>query len=70
MLLQQRMQPTPPDPTQARMMQFMPFIFTFMLGKFPAGLMIYYSWNNILTVGQQLRIRRRSAAAAARRATA
>ena len=68
MLLQQRMQPTPPDPTQARMMQFMPFIFTFMLGKFPAGLMIYYSWNNILTVGQQLLIRRRGAAAAAARA--
>jgi YidC/Oxa1 family membrane protein insertase len=66
MLLQQRMQPTPPDPTQARMMQFMPFIFTFMLGKFPAGLMIYYSWNNILTVLQQLLIRRRGAAAAAR----
>jgi YidC/Oxa1 family membrane protein insertase len=68
MILQQRMQPTPPDPTQARMMQFMPFIFTFMLGKFPAGLMIYYSWNNILTVGQQLLIRRRGAAAAARSA--
>ncbi|GGF08861.1 membrane protein insertase YidC [Aliidongia dinghuensis] len=66
MLLQQRMQPTPPDPTQARMMQLMPFIFTFMLGKFPAGLMIYYSWNNILTVGQQLLIRRRAAASAIR----
>jgi YidC/Oxa1 family membrane protein insertase len=48
------------------MMQFMPFIFTFMLGKFPAGLMIYYSWNNILTVLQQTLIRRRGAAAAAR----
>ena len=68
MILQQRMQPTPPDPTQAKMMQFMPFVFTFMLGKFPAGLMIYYSWNNILTVCQQTLIRRRGAAAAARAA--
>jgi YidC/Oxa1 family membrane protein insertase len=66
MFLQQRMQPTPPDPVQARMFQFMPFIFTFMLGNFPAGLVIYWSWNNTLTMLQQWVITRRTAAAAAK----
>jgi YidC/Oxa1 family membrane protein insertase len=64
MVLQQRMQPTPPDPVQARMFQFMPFIFTFMMGTFPAGLVIYWSWNNTLTMLQQWVITRRSGSAA------
>ena len=50
MFLQQRLNPPPPDPVQARMFQFMPLIFTFMLARFPAGLVIYWSWNNLLSV--------------------
>jgi YidC/Oxa1 family membrane protein insertase len=38
---------------QARMFQFMPVIFTFMLANFPAGLVIYWAWNNTLSVAQQ-----------------
>ena len=46
MFLQQKLNPPPPDPVQARLFQFMPIIFTFMMAKFPAGLIIYWSWNN------------------------
>jgi YidC/Oxa1 family membrane protein insertase len=60
MFLQQKMNPPPPDPVQARMFQFMPIIFTFMLANFPAGLVIYWSWNNILSVAQQWLIQRRT----------
>ena len=60
MFLQQKMNPPPPDPVQARMFQFMPIIFTFMMAKFPAGLIIYWSWNNTLSVGQQWLIQRRT----------
>jgi YidC/Oxa1 family membrane protein insertase len=62
MFLQQRLNPAPPDPVQARMFQFMPIIFTFMLARFPAGLVLYWTWNNLLTVGQQWLIMRRAAA--------
>jgi YidC/Oxa1 family membrane protein insertase len=58
MFLQQKLNPPPPDPVQARMFQFMPLIFMFMLGRFPAGLVIYYAWNNTLTIGQQWYIQR------------
>ncbi|MBV9783177.1 MAG: membrane protein insertase YidC [Acidisphaera sp.] len=58
MFLQQRMNPPPPDPVQARLFQFMPLIFTFMLARFPAGLVIYWSWNNLLSVAQQWLIMR------------
>ena len=60
MFLQQRLNPPPPDPVQARMFQFMPIIFTFMLARFPAGLVIYWSWNNLLSIGQQWLIMRRT----------
>jgi YidC/Oxa1 family membrane protein insertase len=60
MFLQQRMNPPPPDPVQAKMFQFMPIIFTFMMAKFPAGLIIYWSWNNTLSVAQQWLIQRRT----------
>ncbi len=53
MYLQQKLNPPPPDPVQARMFQFMPLIFTFMMGRFPAGLVIYWCWNNTLTIAQQ-----------------
>jgi YidC/Oxa1 family membrane protein insertase len=60
MFLQQKMNPPPPDPMQAKLFQFMPIIFTFMMAKFPAGLIIYWSWNNTLSVLQQWLIQRRT----------
>ncbi|HET6184678.1 MAG TPA: membrane protein insertase YidC [Acetobacteraceae bacterium] len=60
MWLQQRLNPAPPDPAQAKMMQLMPVIFTFMLARFPAGLVIYWTWNNLLSVAQQWLIMRRT----------
>ena len=60
MFFQQKLNPPPPDPVQARLFQFMPIIFTFMLASFPAGLVIYWSWNNTLTIVQQWTIQRRS----------
>jgi len=53
------MNPTPADPVQARMFALMPVIFTFMFATFPAGLVIYYAWNNVLSVAQQYFIMRR-----------
>ena len=60
MFFQQKLNPPPPDPMQARLFQFMPIIFTFMLARFPAGLVIYWSWNNTLSVLQQWFIMRRT----------
>lgn len=51
--LQTKMNPAPTDPVQARMFTFMPIIFTFMMANFPAGLVIYWTWNNLLSVAQQ-----------------
>ncbi|CAN7183657.1 membrane protein insertase YidC [Rhizobium sp. LjRoot30] len=59
MWLQMRMNPTPPDPTQAMLFNWMPVIFTFMLGSFPAGLVIYWAWNNTLSILQQSLIMKR-----------
>lgn len=53
MYLQQKLNPPPPDPTQARIMMMLPFLFTFLLAKFPAGLVIYWTWNNLLSIAQQ-----------------
>ncbi|MEJ0015643.1 MAG: membrane protein insertase YidC [Acetobacteraceae bacterium] len=63
MWLQMKLNPPPPDPVQARMFQFMPVIFTFMLASFPAGLVIYWSWNNLLSIAQQWLIMRRTSLA-------
>ncbi|HSU07352.1 MAG TPA: membrane protein insertase YidC [Acetobacteraceae bacterium] len=60
MWLQQRLNPPPPDPTQAKLFQLMPVIFTFMLARFPAGLVIYWTCNNLLSVAQQWVILRRT----------
>jgi YidC/Oxa1 family membrane protein insertase len=60
MFFQQKLNPPPPDPVQAKLFQFMPIIFTFMLASFPAGLVIYWSWNNSLTILQQWLIMRRT----------
>jgi YidC/Oxa1 family membrane protein insertase len=53
MFFQMKMNPEPADPVQKTMFAWMPVIFTFMLGTFPAGLVIYWTWNNTLTVIQQ-----------------
>ncbi|MGH6933990.1 MAG: membrane protein insertase YidC [Dongiaceae bacterium] len=53
MFLQQKLNPPPPDPVQAKMFMALPFVFTFMLAGFPAGLVIYWAWNNILSICQQ-----------------
>ena len=68
MFLQQKLNPPPPDPVQAKMFQFMPIIFTFMLSSFPAGLVIYWSWNNLLTIAQQWTIMRQTRLASPRMA--
>jgi YidC/Oxa1 family membrane protein insertase len=60
MYMQQRLNPAPPDPVQARMFQFMPIIFTFVLARSPAGLVLYWAWNNLLSVGQQWLIMRQA----------
>jgi len=62
MFLQMRMNPTPPDPTQAMIFTWMPLVFTFMLASFPAGLVIYWAWNNTLSVTQQAIIMKRHGA--------
>jgi YidC/Oxa1 family membrane protein insertase len=56
MFVQQKMTPTPGDPTQAKIMMFLPIIFTFMFINFPSGLVLYWLVNNILSIGQQYRI--------------
>jgi YidC/Oxa1 family membrane protein insertase len=60
MFFQMKMNPEPADPVQKTMFAYMPLIFTFMLGSFPAGLVIYWTWNNTLTVLQQSLIMKRA----------
>jgi YidC/Oxa1 family membrane protein insertase len=59
MYLQQMMNPQPADPVQARIFQFLPIMFTFMLAPFAAGLVIYWAWNNTLSMLQQYVIMRK-----------
>ena len=59
MWAQMRLNPTPPDPVQARMFALMPFIFTFMLAHNTVGLVIYWAWNNTLSILQQRYIMRK-----------
>jgi len=61
MFIQQKMTPTPGDPAQAKMMMFMPILFTFMFINFPSGLVLYWLVNNILSIGQQYRIMKSAA---------
>jgi YidC/Oxa1 family membrane protein insertase len=58
MYFQQMLNPPPPDPVQARMFKFMPIFLTFLMGRAPAGLVVYWTWNNLLTIGQQWYIQR------------
>ncbi len=62
MYLQQKLNPQPTDPVQARVFQFLPILFTFMLAPFAAGLVIYWAWSNTLSIAQQYMIMRRHGA--------
>jgi len=62
MWMQMKLNPPPPDPTQQMIFNWMPIIFTFMLASFPAGLVIYWAWNNTLSVAQQSVIMHRNGA--------
>lgn len=53
MVLQQRMSPPSGDATQAKILKYMPYVLTFVLAAFPAGLVIYWTWNNLLSIAQQ-----------------
>jgi YidC/Oxa1 family membrane protein insertase len=61
MFIQQKMTPTGADPMQAKIMLFMPVIFTFMFLNFPSGLVIYWLFNNIISIGQQVYINKQPA---------
>ncbi len=61
MFFQQRLNPAPPDPMQAKIMMMLPIVFTFFLARFPAGLVIYWTANNLLSILQQYAIKRRMA---------
>ena len=63
MFLQQKLNPQPPDPIQAKVFMILPFLFTYLLAAFPAGLVIYWAWNNLLSILQQWIIMRRAGAA-------
>jgi YidC/Oxa1 family membrane protein insertase len=70
MVIQMRLNPAPPDPIQARVMQIMPFVFTVFFLFFPAGLVLYWLINNVLSITQQWYITRsleRANATAARK---
>ncbi|MEX2454529.1 MAG: membrane protein insertase YidC, partial [Rhodospirillaceae bacterium] len=58
MYLQQKLNPQPADPMQQKVFMLLPIVFTFLLGSFPAGLVIYWAWNNTLSIGQQWLIMR------------
>src|SRR5258708_11911698 len=60
MYMQQKLNPAPTDPVQARVFQFLPILFTFMLGSFAAGLVIYWAWSNTLSIAQQYTVMRRN----------
>ncbi|MEN0041816.1 MAG: membrane protein insertase YidC, partial [Pseudomonadota bacterium] len=62
MFVQMQMNPAPPDPTQAMIFKWLPVVFTFMLATFPAGLVIYWAWNNFLSILQQGVIMKRQGA--------
>ncbi len=59
MVIQQRMNPQPADPTQAKVMMIMPIMFTYLFASFPAGLVVYWTWNNLLSMAQQWFITKR-----------
>jgi len=67
MFVQMMLNPAPPDPMQARVMKIMPIVFTVMFLWFPAGLVLYWVVNNVLSIAQQAVITRQIEKSAARR---
>lgn len=67
MFVQQKLNPTPPDPMQAKLMMSLPFVFTVFFAFFPAGLVLYWTVNNLLSIAQQWYITRNISKAAAKR---
>ena len=65
MFLQTKLNPTPPDPIQAKIMLYMPLVFSVMFLWFPAGLVLYWTVNNLLSILQQWQINRMTELAAA-----
>jgi len=65
MVIQQKMTPAVGDPRQAKLMMFMPILFTFMFLNFPSGLVLYWLVNNVLSIAQQYLIDRRARLAGA-----
>lgn len=59
MFIQQSQSPPPPDPTQAAMMKYLPLLFLFMFSSVASGLVIYWTWSNLLSILQQWHIKRR-----------
>ena len=59
MFLQTKLNPQPADPMQARIMLLLPLMFIFLFATFPAGLVIYWTWNNVLSIAQQWVIMKR-----------
>jgi YidC/Oxa1 family membrane protein insertase len=59
MFIQQKLNPAPPDPMQAKIMQALPIIFTAFFAFFPAGLVLYWVVNNVLSIAQQYVITKR-----------
>jgi YidC/Oxa1 family membrane protein insertase len=67
MFVQQRLNPAPPDPVQAKIMMSLPFVFTVFFAFFPSGLVLYWTVNNLLSIAQQWHITRNIEKAAAKR---
>jgi YidC/Oxa1 family membrane protein insertase len=63
MMFMQKLQPMPTDPMQAKVMQFLPIMFTFFFMIFPAGLVLYWTVNNLLSMAQQWYVNRQLQAA-------
>lgn len=59
MIIQHRLSPPSTDPTQAKILRFMPYVLTFVLASFPAGLVIYWTWSNLLSILQQIYINKK-----------
>ncbi|MFQ5938726.1 MAG: membrane protein insertase YidC [Alphaproteobacteria bacterium] len=62
MYLQMKLNPQPADPVQAKLFAILPIVFTFILAQFPVGLVIYWAWNNLLSIAQQWMIMKRAGA--------
>jgi YidC/Oxa1 family membrane protein insertase len=69
MFTQYKLNPAPPDPVQAKVFMFMPLVMSFMFAFFPAGLVLYWVTNTVLSIAQQWNINRRIAAADAKKKT-